>query len=159
MRRFMRRAAIYLAGSALLFAATALPARAQDTTPAAPDQPLSGAAAPASAPPAAGGAQQPAAQPDVSFTASLRIGELRFAEPPQASIQVVVQPGGQPLVDLQLENVPAAPQAGTTYRDVGVRLTVTGALVDVAVGAAGAPNPGASPDAAPANAPAPAAGP
>ncbi|HZR99745.1 MAG TPA: hypothetical protein VFE37_13615 [Chloroflexota bacterium] len=120
--------------SAGLLAATALPGLAQG--PPAPEQPTAAPTAPASAPPATTGASQPAAQPDVALTAALHIAELRFNEPPQASIQVVVQPQGQPLVDLQLDNVPRAPQLGTTYRGVAVRLTVTGVLADVALGSA-----------------------
>jgi hypothetical protein len=142
MRRLQGPATVSSALGAALFLATALPGHAQGPAPAAPEtgQPQAPGAT----------AQPPAGPPDVAFTATLRIAELRFNEPPQAAIRVVVQPGGQPVVNLQLENVPSAPQAGTTYRDVGVTLTATGALADIAAGAA---NPGAAPSAVPPPAP------
>ena len=162
MGRLRWPATVASALGAGLFAATALPGLAQGPAPAGPVQPPAAgaaasplqpqappAAAPAQAPltptqPSVPGvsAQPPAGQPDVAFTATLRIAALRFNEPPQASIQVIAQPTGQPVVDLRLANVPGAPQAGTTYRDVGVQLTVTGALADIATGTA---NPGAAP--------------
>jgi hypothetical protein len=99
-------------------------------------------AAPSGPPPQAGStgpAQPSAAQPDISFTATIHMDNLRFQAVPQPTVQVFVQPSGQPVVDVQVENLPAVPQANVDYPNVTVRVTVSGTLADAASVPAQAP--------------------
>jgi hypothetical protein len=86
-----------------------------------------------------GTAPRPAAQPDISFTATIHMDNLRFGVVPQPTIQVSVQPSGQPIVDVQTQNLPAVVQPNVDYPNVTVRLTISGTLADPASAPAQAP--------------------
>lgn len=117
-----------MAGAALglLLAAGTLPARAQEPAGAAPP----------SAPTATSTA-------DIALTITLRADEVRYQVVPTVTVQFSGTLGRQTDWDVVHDNLPAAPEAGPTYRHVGIAVSITSTF------AADRPGPTATPIPAP----------
>jgi hypothetical protein len=132
VRRVVARVSITAAVLALLLVVV-MPdaARARAQGPPGQGQPTDGGATTdGQQAPSGGTAPQPAAQPDLLFTATIHMDNLRFGVVPQPTLQVSVQPSGQPLVDVQTQNLPPVLQPNVDYPNVTVRLTISGTLAD-----------------------------
>ena len=84
-------------------------------------------AAPSAAPP-------PATEPDVAIVTNVRASEVRFAEVPEVRVSVYGDVNGQPAVTVSRtdrDNLPSEVQPHVTYRDAGIRLTITSTLPDI----------------------------
>jgi hypothetical protein len=96
--------------SAVLALSASLSAHAQDAAPVAP-----------------------APLPDIEFAADVHMDSLRFGSDPQARVGFR---GGPQLVhrhDVERDGLPRPVNAGTTYRDVTVRTTISATLLDPAL--------------------------
>lgn len=137
LRRGLARGARLILGAAAGFGTLFL-ASAGTLTPAAAQQP-------GATPTPAAARPQPALDPnaDVAITATVRAAELRFEAVPTVTVQFSGAPARTTVWDTVHDNLPAAPQPGVTYRDVGVQVTITSAFEGGSGGAAAAPTPAA----------------
>jgi hypothetical protein len=60
------------------------------------------------------------AQPDISFTAEVNAGELRFHEEPETRVEFTGTPGHESASGSDRHNLPPRVRASATYRDVRV---------------------------------------
>lgn len=102
----------------------------------------------------AAAAVQAQTQPDVAIIANVRARELRFEQTGKVNVTVHGEVNGQPAVTVDRsdrQNLPEQAQPYVTYRDIGIRLTVTSTLPDIekildeALGATAAPPPPPAP--------------
>jgi hypothetical protein len=73
-------------------------------------------------------------QPDIAILANVRARELRFEEVGKVSITVFGSVNGQPAATVSKsdrQNLPEQVQPYVTYRDIGIRLTITSTLPDI----------------------------
>ena len=85
------------------------------------------AQAPSASPP-------PEQPPDVALTATARARELRFFQVPQVSVTFTGSINGVPNVTVwktDRTNLPEQVQPHVTYRDIGIRLTITSTLPNI----------------------------
>jgi hypothetical protein len=86
-------------------------------------------AAAAQAPP-----QPTSAEPDLATFTNVRARELRFDAVPEVRVHVFGSVNGQPAVIVDRtdrDNLPQQVQPHVTYRDIGIRLTITSTLPDI----------------------------
>lgn len=77
---------------------------------------------------------QETAQPDVAITAHVRAREVRFSTVPEARVTLnssVNGAAGSTVWKTDRENLPERVQPNVTYRDIGLRLTITSTLPDI----------------------------
>jgi hypothetical protein len=77
------------------------------------------------APPPAEPSQAPAAGPELELQATVRAKSLRFEEVPKVNVVFRGNAPRRTMWKTERVNLPAHPEAGVTYRDVQVRLTIT----------------------------------
>ena len=73
-------------------------------------------------------------QPDIAILTNVRARELRFEEVGKVSITVSGSVNGQPAATVSKsdrKNLPEQVQPYVTYRDIGIRLTITSTLPDI----------------------------
>lgn len=80
---------------------------------------------------AAAVAQEPQQQPDVAILANVRAKELRFTEVPDVKVTFPDQPRNQTVWKSDRTNLPDQVQPYVTYRDIGIRLTITSTLPNI----------------------------
>ena len=81
-------------------------------------------------------AQNPAPQAspetaDLAITATVTARELRFDVVPNPDVKFTGHPERNTVWDAQRENLPRPVQPGVTYRDIGIRLTITSVFADI----------------------------
>lgn len=77
---------------------------------------------------------QAAAEPDVAIFASVTARELRFEAEPSVHVAVAGNVNGQPAEVVSRsdrQNLPERVQPHVTYRDIGIRLTITSTLPNI----------------------------
>jgi hypothetical protein len=118
---------------ALFVCVVALNATAQAQTPPAQRQdPPPVAASPTPAPsPAAATATTATDNQDLSITANVTARELLFEVVPNPTVEFSGQPRRDTVWEAQRTNLPAQVQPGVTYRDIGIRLTITSVFADI----------------------------
>ncbi len=111
--RRRRRGPMAVSGCLLALAAlSALPARAQ-------------APVDVSQPPSTPATTSAADRADISLTLTLRADELRYQVVPTVTVRFTGSDGRETVWDTVHDNLPPAPVAGTTYRNVGIAVTIT----------------------------------
>jgi hypothetical protein len=75
-------------------------------------------------------AAQPAREPDVAITATVRARELRFEKVPKVTVTFPGQQNAN-VWKTDRTNLPDQVQPYVTYRDIGIRLTITSTLPDI----------------------------
>lgn len=102
----------------------------------------------------------PSGEPAVAILASVHARELRFDDKPQVRVTVSGSVNGQEAALVSRtdrQNLPDEVQPYVTYRDIGIRLTITSTLPDIETildeALAPAPQPAAPPRAASRKAP------
>jgi hypothetical protein len=83
----------------------------------------------------------PAPRPDIEFAADVHMESLRFDGDPRARVGFEGGPRLEPRHDVEREGLPRPVNAGTTYRNVTVRTTISATLLDPALDATPAPAP------------------
>jgi hypothetical protein len=97
-------------------------------------------------------------EPDISLTATVRWKELRFEQAGTGKVEFTGTDGRKTTWDVERMNLPKPVEPGVTYRDGGVRLTISSRFEDL-LRAFASPAPAASPSAVPASpAPSPSPG-
>lgn len=79
-------------------------------------------------------AGQEARQPDVAITATVRARELRFSRVPEVRVTFRGSVNGVENATVwttDRQNLPETVQPHVTYRDIGIRLTITSTLPDI----------------------------
>jgi hypothetical protein len=107
----------------LICAATVAAAQAQPTP--RPVAPPATAASPVPSPAVAKG------EPDLSITANVTARELLFEVVPSPRVEFPGQPRRDTVWEAERTNLPAQAQPGVTYRDIGIRLTITSVFADI----------------------------
>jgi hypothetical protein len=77
---------------------------------------------------------QPKPQPDVAIFATVRARELRFDQVGPVSVTAIGAVNGRPALTVDRsdrQNLPERVQPYVTYRDIGIRLTITSTLPDI----------------------------
>lgn len=118
---------------ALFVCVVALGATAQAQTPPAQRQdPPPVAASPTPSPsPAAATATRATDNQDLSITANVTARELLFEVVPNPTVEFTGQPRRDTVWEAERTNLPAQVQPGVTYRDIGIRLTITSVFADI----------------------------
>ncbi|HJQ41367.1 MAG TPA: hypothetical protein VKB93_29860 [Thermoanaerobaculia bacterium] len=73
----------------------------------------------------------PDAQPDVAILARVHAKELRFETVPNVTVKFDGALQNQTVHTSDRTNLPDEVQPHTTYRDIGIRLTITSTLPDI----------------------------
>lgn len=68
---------------------------------------------------------------DISITANVTARSLRFDEVPNPTVEFYGHPQRETVWDAQRTNLPRPVQPGVTYRDIGIRLTITSVFADI----------------------------
>lgn len=79
-------------------------------------------------------AAPPTSEPDVAIFASVTARELRFDAAPSVRVEVTGSVNGRPadvVSRTDRQNLPEAVQPYVTYRDIGIRLTITSTLPNI----------------------------
>ena len=69
--------------------------------------------------------------PDVAILATVHAKELRFTEVPEVKVTFPGQPQNQTVWKSDRTNLPDQVQPYVTYRDIGIRLTITSTLPNI----------------------------
>jgi hypothetical protein len=69
--------------------------------------------------------------PDVAILATVHAKELRFTEVPEVKVTFPGQPKNQTVWKSDRTNLPDQVQPYVTYRDIGIRLTITSTLPNI----------------------------
>ena len=86
----------------------------------------------APAPPSASGtASDSAESADLAITAHVTARELRFEIVPNTSVEFTGSHQRDTVWDAERQNLPRPVQPGVTYRDIGIRLTITSVFADI----------------------------
>jgi hypothetical protein len=72
--------------------------------------------------------------PEIEVSADVRARELRFAEVPETEVRFPGTPGRESVWGSGRKNLPDEVRAGTTYRNVEVRLRIADRLKDIEPG-------------------------
>jgi hypothetical protein len=70
-------------------------------------------------------------QPDVAIFATVHAKELRFTEVPEVKVTFPTDPQNKNVWNTEREHLPTPVQPYVTYRDIGIRLTITSTLPDI----------------------------
>ena len=68
-------------------------------------------------------------RPDLDFFTSVKAKELTFGRVPEKKVRDEGEPGHDPQVDVERENIPEEPEEGVAYRDVKVSWSVAQRIV------------------------------
>jgi hypothetical protein len=99
------------------------PQRDQPTVTASPS--------PSPSPAAATAATTATDNQDLSITANVTARELLFEVVPNPKVEFTGQPRRDTVWEAERTNLPAQVQPGVTYRDIGIRLTITSVFADI----------------------------
>jgi hypothetical protein len=81
--------------------------------------------------PAAASATTATDNQDLSITANVTARELLFEVVPNPTVEFTGQPRRDTVWEAERTNLPAQVQPGVTYRDIGIRLTITSVFADI----------------------------
>ncbi len=70
-------------------------------------------------------------QPDIAIFATVRAKELRFSAVPNVSVTFADEARNATVWTSDRENLPDRVQPHVTYRDIGIRLTITSTLPNI----------------------------
>jgi hypothetical protein len=70
-------------------------------------------------------------QPDIAILATVRAKELRFSAVPNVTVTFADQARNATVWTTDRENLPDRVQPNVTYRDIGIRLTITSTLPNI----------------------------
>ena len=116
---------------ALFVCVVTLSATAQTPPAQRPDSPPVTASPTPSPSPAAAGATRATDNQDLSITANVTARELLFEVVPNPTVEFTGQPRRDTVWEAERTNLPAQVQPGVTYRDIGIRLTITSVFADI----------------------------
>lgn len=68
---------------------------------------------------------------DLAITATVTARELRFDVVPNPTVEFTGKPKRDTVWNAERQNLPRPVQPGVTYRDIGIRLTITSVFADI----------------------------